>query len=795
MIAPTSAGRTGWTFLWSLFVIVAVGAAPVAAADDESAGPGAAENGAPAGSVLPEEDPEELFDLQIGDAEADVFVTGRWETALAGATGLALLSEPVDGSRLAFPYTFPGLDPPPLVNTVDLTISIWLFDHYYVEATVIDELELGTLVFGYEGDTDSFLRSVRIGTDTFSISPYPYLSVTAGEEPAIGAYLRMQNEVSTQELLLQYQSAETAREIYAGKNLVSESILDPASYTRGQYFVLPDRNVENLQVYLEDPDGSATASDGRSYRQADLSADLRASATEGTVHLLEPTKRRVIVSYTKDGSRVGSPSLGSAALAPVDGGALSADGTPIDFSFRSESYLGVPLDSLEVTVEGTTALLLYEPTAFSPFEAQNRYAVPGQAEDGENTNGGADGGGGATPAGEPRLQQRNSGERRQFPGIGLSRREGTVVVNTADGSRALNRYPFVTVDPVYSDLYGPAPTAEPETTPFVIALRSLTEVAQISLPQRVIPGSVEITRNGIPEYGYSVDPSTGTVTFVTPVSPLDRIEVRYRVESPGATGGDATLAYGNKLKAGNNLTVESSLRGNAPLPWDGFTTVAGEKPASTGGAVRASYSGETLSLQTDILAELRVPDATGHLRLAGMGSDTSSISIAPTRILPAAPPADSITDYPGLTAISRGRLFYRDYYVENLFGIRSLSDYSATLSQEQRFPYEPDSRVGPYPVAARTDGFSGPVMALDFAVPDAGGTVSGSPGWVAGRIQLPDSRQDLSTAEGLRIEWRSTALSGEVSVYLQVGPVDEDTDADGTLDAGSDALDPRYAFT
>ncbi len=797
MIAPTSAGRTRRTFLSSLFLALALSVTTVAAADDEGGPPEAAADAAPPESVVPEEDPDELFDLQIGDAEADVFVTGRWETVLAGATGLAILSEPVDGSRLAFPYTFPGLDPAPLVNTVDLTISIWLFDHYYVEATVIDELELGTLVFGYEGETDAFLRSVRIGTDTFSMSPYPYLSVTAGEEPAIGAYLRMQNEVSTQELLLQYQSAETVRDVYAGKNLLSESILDPASYIRGQYFVLPDRDVENLQVYLEDPDGSVTASDGRSYREADLSADLRASAQEGTVHLLEPAQRRVIVSYTKDGSRVGSPGLGSAALAPVDGGALSPEGTPIDFSFRSDSYLGIPLDSLEVTVEGSAALLLYEPTAFSPFEAQNRYAVPGQAgdDDGENTDDGGDSGGGGAPAGEPRLQERNSGERRQLPGIQLSRTGGTVVVNTADRSRALNRYPFATVDPAYSDLYGPAPSAEAETTPFVIALRSLTEVSWIALPQRVIPGSVEITRNGIPEYGYSVDPSTGAVTFVTPISPLDRIEVRYRVESPGSTGGDATLAYGNKLNAGDKLTVESSLRGNAPLPWNGFTTAAGEKPASTAGAVRVSYSGEALSLQSDIFTELRVPDATGHLRLAGMGSDTSSISIAPSRILPAAPPADSISDYPGLTATSRGRLFYRDYYVESLFGIRSLSDYSATLSEEQRFPYEPGSRVGPYPVAARSDGFSGPVMALEFAVSDAGETVSGGPGWVAGRIQLPESRQDLSTAEGLRLEWRSTDLSGEVSVYLQVGPVDEDTDADGTLDAGSDPLDPRYAFT
>ncbi|MFP4483724.1 MAG: hypothetical protein ACLFO1_02610 [Spirochaetaceae bacterium] len=775
----------------------------------------------PPGSALPEEDPPELFDVQVGDTEADVFVQGRWESAIAGALGIALLSEPVDDSRVAFPYTFPGMDPTPFVNTVDLTISIWLFEHYYLEATVLDELELGTLVFGYEGGEDAFVKRVRLGSDTFDLTtaaPAPYLTATEGEEPALGGYILAQSETASHELLLQYRGAEAAVDLYRGLNLLTEETIDPAAYLRGRYFVLPDGGVEDLTVYIEDAQGAVTASDGRTYREARPGPDVRTSPERGTVSLTEPAAGRVLVTYTKEGNRVGDPALGRDALVYTEGGRpVPGAGEPLDFSFRDQSYLDVNLSNLEVTVDGEPALLLYDPVAFSPFEAQNRYAVNGGSESEEDSDdaAGTTGGDGSGEV-EIRFQRRASARDLALPGLRPLIAEGVVVIEDAvagvdeDPRAAANRYPFAATEPAYPDLYGPAPTTKEGASDFVIARRSLTEVSAVTLPQRVVPGSVQITRNGLPEYGYSLDPATGEVTFVTPVSPLDRIEVRYRLEAPGAAGGDATLAYGNRIDLGGDATLRTVLGGAVPLPRGGYTTTSGERPASTTAAGRLTWQRDRLTLESDIAAELRIPDATGHLRLAGMEEHVTAVPVSDPAMVPAAPPEDALAEElallgepalpeePALEATNRGELRYRDYYFESIFGTRTLQDYRWTVPPEQVFAYEEGSRTGPYPVAAREDGFTAPVMALDFVLEEKEATATGGPSWAGGRLQLPPGEQDLSTAEGLRLSWKRTdtpSPEGEVAVYLIAGPTSEDTDADGRLDAGSGVLDPRYSFT
>lgn len=797
------AGRTGPRrrgFLPVLLLLLLAGAPPgtLGAQSAESSGDGE-EQRRPPGSALPPEDPEELFDIQVGDQEADVFVQGKWESSLAGATGLAILPEPVDGSRLVFPYTFPGLDPPLFINAVDLTISVWLFEHYYLEATVIDELELGTLVFGYQGPEDAFLRDVRVGTDSFAMESYPYLNQTRGEEPAFGAYLRAEGPGNRHELLLQYQAAEGQRDVYLGRRLLNERVIDPASYLRGRFFVLPDGNVENPIVYLEDPEGEITGSDGRSYRRARLGSEAVISAAEGRLTLPERPAGRVLVSYTKGGAPVGSSGLGTEALVYAEAGMLAPGaGEPIDFSFRSESYLGIPLDSLEVRVEGASALLIQDPARFSPFELQNRYAL---GSDGNETEAPA------AENAEARLQWRSGGDPFPLPGIDLTREEDLLIVTgPAESPRdAGARYPFALDEAGYPELYGPPPASGGETTPFVLALRTLTEVSEVTLPNRVIPGSVSVTRNGLPEYGYRLDPGTGALRFVTPISPLDRIELRYRLESAGSEVGDATLAYGNRIRLGERSRVESSLRGSAPfpsgstgatLPWSGYTTALGERPASTTLAGRYSLEGEQLSLEADLAAELELPDATGLLRLAGMEDAARPVPITQEAILPAAPPGDAISAFPGLSAERRGEVLYRDYF-QDIFGGRQLRDYDWPLPEDQIYPYEAGSRVGPYPVGARVDSFASPVMAIDFRM-DGGAAGPGDQGrhWVAGRLQLPPGLRDLSQVEGLRLDLRAEdPPTGSVAVYLLAGQVNEDSDADGVLDAGESVLEPRYPFS
>ena len=122
-----------------------------------------------------EEAPESLMDLEIGDAEVDLFAVGNWITGIGGALGFAAYRG-ADGSReLEFPHDFPGLDSVPFYNMVDLTISLWLLQQYFFETTVSDDLEESTLLFGYAGLPGAFVQSVLIGTTGIDMGQYPYL--------------------------------------------------------------------------------------------------------------------------------------------------------------------------------------------------------------------------------------------------------------------------------------------------------------------------------------------------------------------------------------------------------------------------------------------------------------------------------------------------------------------------------------------------------------------------------------------------------------------------------------------
>ncbi len=131
---------------------------------------------------------------------------------------------------------------------------------------------------------------------------------------SLGIAALFETDRSRHELVFRYEDNGLAHKSYLGTNEVVRTHINPADYTSGRFFVLPDANITNLQVYLEDPAGTvpATSIGGAfgMFRKANLDQIAVYDLQAGTLFLREKPVGRVLVTYTKGGATVGDASLG-----------------------------------------------------------------------------------------------------------------------------------------------------------------------------------------------------------------------------------------------------------------------------------------------------------------------------------------------------------------------------------------------------------------------------------------------------------------------------------------------------
>jgi hypothetical protein len=550
---------------------------------------------------------EAIFDTRLGDAEVDLFIVGSWNTGIGGAIGWAFHPEiPPEDNRVTFPYDFPGMEPVPYFNAVDLTLSLWLYERYYLEATFADEFEVNSFILGYQGREDELVQSVRLGYGLLSISEYPYIPFAEATESSPGLSAELATRRSTHELLLRYEPSAEQRKIFYGMNEATEKRIGPPSYLRGRFFVLPDDEVENLTLYLEDADGSISAAGG-TWREADLDAAAVYSAEKGFIYLREKAAGRVAVHYTKGGAAVGDGTLGGGALVGATGATaddeLDPGSGPLDFDFGAGTYLGLDLATLELTIAGDQSLLLYRPGAFNPFEIANRYDISDLASAQEL---------------ETEFVRKGEYAEREVPGQTLAANEDQTllaVINADRGPRHhSNRYPF---SEDFPELYGPNPTDKDGYTDFQILATGLTPVSQLTIDGNVVPGSVTVLRNGVEDPSFEVNYESGVITSPFPIFPSDVIEVVYRVYGSGG-GGDLLFATGNRISLGpqTDLTLALGTRWNVVRGT--YSVSPTDHPGSVTASAAIEHETDYFSGYLDGAVQLSVPDTTGYLRLLGM---------------------------------------------------------------------------------------------------------------------------------------------------------------------------------
>jgi hypothetical protein len=723
------------------------------------------------------EAPESLFELEIGDAEVDFFLIGSWTFTLFGATGIVI--KPDTGIQI-LDY-FPGMEQGIVFKQVpDLTFSLWLMERYFLELTYTGDFKDNLIIAGYEGKEGELLQHVYIGNTDINISPYPYMDIADIEHSSLGAEALFTTPTSRHELLLRYEYSEEVQKVFEGLYEIQDLRFKPEDYMQGRFFRLPDSDVTELAVYIEDNNkGTYTGSDGRKYRKATFD-DVVLDSTNGLVSLREIQKGRILVHYKKNGVAVGTdnPGLGVDALPGQDiVGNIDLTELPVRFYFDMGTYLTQNMSEKQIILNGSfDTLLLWEKGVFSPFEISGSYPVTE-----------------ALPA-NPGLvdvtivDKGGTSEKTGLawnielePDLTFNR----IIASHNDDIRGefRNLYPFP--DPEHN-IYGPRRDVTRIHTDYEILVKIKTPITQYLLEPDIIPGSVHVTRNGIKETRFEVDYISGLLTFLTEISPLDRIEVIYRKRAETMENGDLLFACGNTTSLNDTTKLELA----AGLRWNALPGTYSEKAYSKIGSVLGSCSLNTtldwLTLSARAGVSFTNPDTTGIFRLLGMEKSGMDIILSEEIATPSSLPDPY---EPALSMNTRGQLFYKNYREYGLLGDVTLKEITWDIPDDQVFPYETGSKPGPYEVRGSSTSKRGSSLVMDFSIPTADD-------WVG--IQIPVDpgygHIDLSGITSITLSYRTIDVSDEVNLSLQIGEIAEDIDGDGKLDKESSTASRGYSF-
>lgn len=724
------------------------------------------------------EAPATLLPLKIGDAGVDISISGSWSAQLAAAVGLLLV--PGEPAR---PFdALPGIAPGIAFSQVpDLSLSLTLLERWFIEVSVLGGFDANSLLMGYRGSGDEPVRHVLLGTRDIVTAATPFLETPAQAAGSLGLSALVVSGIGTNEAMIRWDATGERRRTYLGADELLEERIGLEAWIRGRFFVLPDEGVENLVVLLEDPDGTLTGSDGRTYRQAGP-ADAILDAAAGRVTLRTQWKGRVLVFYRKGVFLVGDTdaSMGVAALPDQTLARRDLDKPRIKFDWSLAGYLGEDMDpDRKVSVPGIgDCLLLWEPGDLSPFQAANAYAFT------------------FVPPADPArlrasLEPKVAGAAPPQPILFLADRDLKVVSLLVDRdfrSQGRNWYPFwesPADDPV-NLLYGPERDSLAGLLDLELVIQALQPVDGYVLGSGVVPSSVQVTVNGLEERRFTFDSATGRVSFQVEIAASDRVEVRWRTADAAAAGGDLLLTWRDDVRLAENLGLWFA----AGLRWNvGSGLTAGEPYARSGALVAAAGvegSAGRLAWSVEAAGSFMNPDTTGVVRLHGMEGDSLVVDLSEELAWPSSPPSDSTGYAVPPTINNRGKLLYRNFRSYDAFGGAVLHDID--WSGAVLIDYANGGRPGPYEVLGSSGGATvGRSLVLEYELSAVGDWVGTQFPVVAGSLA------DLSTARSLSVRMRSTA-AGNSLVHLEVGAIGEDIDADGVLDAEPSATSTGFSF-
>lgn len=533
------------------------------------------------------EDPSSLYDFDINDSNVEFILDGSWEVAITSS-----LSMDFSSGETVYGYT-----PPVITQTVDLVSWVLLDNTWYFEASFAEKFTRNTVAAGYIGNDDTVVKHVRVGNSGIVFpSDYPFITVGGGKAIAPGVMGTFAGDRWNADAIVRYDSSSQESLTLAGMNEVSDTFVSVAKPVRGKWFVLPDAPVTgSVTVYVESETGGITVG-GRRWRKLDQS-EFIVSGLSGVLELVSATAGSVAVRY-------GSGAYpGLAGFLADANGFLGSCGIAVG---DRPKYLGDT--GTTFSLEGGTAVLVKSRGFFSPFEALMRYAVQGT---------------------EFELVHAESGVRNDdyvvsLTGTGYAElypRSGTAGIRSFDC-----RYPLASSFPL---LYFPSEGGVQIDTDLSVRSRAYAPITSISLGEDVIAGTIQVTRNGMPENAFSFDESTGILELAVMPAAGDAIRIRWQKTDAAARNGTLTVAGGLKYRGSDALSfsLANALRWNTSR--DSYTDAVDGSPGSYVVSTGVDWNGSSLALSTAFAFDVSIPDTTGYYRVLGM--DQKARTLYPAR--------------------------------------------------------------------------------------------------------------------------------------------------------------------
>lgn len=698
--------------------------------------------------VKPEqpESQAELLALEAGDADVSLFMTGSWKGTFSGSGGLALTELGTHFTSEESPILFQ--------QETDLTLELLIAKRWFVEASFLDNYDLNTYRAGYRGLEGETVQYVGVGNTGLDFPSFPYLDLGGDAPNSFGIYGKFGSGPLLIHTLFRYDAATRVEKVFVGTRERTTEDVSIENHLRGRSFVLPDEALDSAPVvYIEDSSGSFTGSDGRRYRRASAS-EYAASGIFGIVELTASPSGRVAVAYAKGGNTAPwTNSLG--AYSPASGflGEAQAAFSEADPSIHLADYpqSGGTGKPGTITLNGTSALIIYEKGTFSPFERGNRYTAPDSST---NATASVVRPSTGTVVGSYELTAVSDLAKLDFPTDGSMLTASRTVFELLPSRATTDRRSIEARWPLLAE----APEAYlsgSKTSSADIAIRFTTYGASGSydIGKDVVPGSVQVIRNGFADPLAYYDEETGTVILASPASLDEIIRISFLKRADERRFGSVAAGLGVEYLPDGPISARGALGVRWNVSGDSYSEHGATNPGSVGlsGGVKWDYGDFRAGLTAGLTYDQ--PDTTGLYRVAGMEGSEVRLTIYDDKAFPSEPP-ESLD--PLLAEDNAADLPFRDYHETDALGTSTLKPITwggSSLVSDKDGPY-----------AVSDDSVSGEILVAEFELDD-------EHTWAGFQARLGAEAAALERAKRIVIPYRfyNFTSNADFKVYAQFG--------------------------
>ena len=380
--------------------------------------------------------------------------------------------------------------------------------------------------------------------------------------------------------MVRYDQATRVEKQFVGSSEVTETLIQTTDFVRGRWFVVDltagPTTASNLELYVQSTAGSLAGSDGLIYRKM-ADSEFTYSASTGLVSLAKKATTKLVAAYS--------------------------------------NYVGTP--SPAITIGGTYCAVLYDPdnavaaiALAADTLALGRYAVSG------------------SEGGDAYVRDLSTGlvDPKYSVTVDPSGYAEVIYDGNVGAQTQAYRQPFVAdMDWLYNTVltgdkldktYAPACSK-------VIVLRLYSLSSKISVDTDVIEGSVEVYRNGVPDYAFTVDAASGTLTLGVAPGLDEEIRISYLRESSERSSGSLAAGLGGFFDLGGGLSAWTALGLRWSVPGTSYASSGQTDPGKVVLTAGERQAEGKLTHSLALAAQWSTAEASGRYRIDGMESTSA----------------------------------------------------------------------------------------------------------------------------------------------------------------------------